>query len=89
MGFAWDVTGKGTTVIRGGSSVMYTTLFARAFMDNGPPNNSLGNIAEDPSGACNKAVPVGQTCSSVGGQTFGGTINLAQATFLPPVPRLE
>ncbi len=84
VGFAWDVTGKGTTVVRGGSSVMYTTIFARAFMDNGPPNNSLGNNAEDPSGACNTFVPVGQTCASVGGKTFGGTINLAQATFTPP-----
>jgi hypothetical protein len=83
VGFAWDVTGKGTTVVRGGSSVMYTTIFARAFMDNGPPNNSLGNNAEDPSGACNTTVPVGQTCASVGGKTFGGTINLAQATFTP------
>jgi hypothetical protein len=84
VGFAWDVTGKGTTVVRGGSSVMYTTIFARAFMDNGPPNNSLGNNAEDPSGACNVTVPVGSTCAAAGGHTFGGTINLAQATFLAP-----
>ena len=83
VGFAWDVTGKGTTVLRGGSSVMYTTFFARAFMDNGPQNNSAGNIAVDPSAACNKTVPVGQTCASVGGQTFGGTIDLGQPTFLP------
>ena len=84
VGFAWDVTGKGTTVVRGGSSVMYTTIFARAFMDNGPPNNSLGNNAEDPSGACSVTVPVGSTCAAAGGHTFGGTINLAQSTFLAP-----
>ncbi len=90
VGFAYDVTGKGTTVVRGGSSVMYTTIFARAFMDNGPPNNSLGNNAEDPSGACNVTVPVGGTCTTTPdgmggfGHTFGGTINLAQATFQAP-----
>src|SRR3984893_5340613 len=84
VGFAWDVTGKGTTVVRGGSSVMYTTIFARAFMDNGPPNNSLGNNAEDPSGACSVTVAVGSTCAASGGHTFGGTINLAQSTFLAP-----
>ncbi len=86
VGFAWDVTGKGTTVLRGGSSVTYTTLFARAFMDNGPQNGSAGNIAVDPSGACNTfvpAVPAGQTCASVGGKTFGGTIDLGQPTFTP------
>jgi hypothetical protein len=89
VGFAWDVTGKGTTVVRGGTSVMYTTLFARAFMDNGPPNNSLGNIAEDPSGACSVTVAVGSTCAASGGHTFGGSINLAQATFLPPGPNCD
>ena len=83
MGFAWDVTGKGTTVVRGGTSIMYTTFFARAFMDNGPQNGSAGNIAVDPSGACNMAVPVGQTCASAGGQTFGGTIDLGQPMFAP------
>jgi Carboxypeptidase regulatory-like domain/TonB dependent receptor len=86
VGFAWDVTGKGTTVLRGGTSVMYTTLFARAFMDNGPQNGSAGNIAVDPSGACNTfvpTVPAGQTCASVGGKTFGGTIDLGQPTFTP------
>src|SRR3984893_13274920 len=88
VGFAWDVTGKGTTVLRGGSSVTYTTLFARAFMDNGPQNGSAGNIAVDPSGACNTFVPIGKTCTDpppvgVGGQTFGGTIDLGQPTFTP------
>ncbi|HWZ55149.1 MAG TPA: carboxypeptidase regulatory-like domain-containing protein [Verrucomicrobiae bacterium] len=91
VGFAWDVTGKGTTVVRGGSSVMYTTIFARAFMDNGPPNNSLGNNAEDPSAAelvRSDAAP-GFTACVVGGvaqfcHAGTGTINLAQATFLPP-----
>ncbi|PYU23078.1 MAG: hypothetical protein DMG32_16880, partial [Acidobacteria bacterium] len=26
LGFAWDVTGKGTTVVRGGASVIYSTI---------------------------------------------------------------
>jgi hypothetical protein len=64
---------------------MYTTFFARAFMDNGPQNGSAGNIAVDPTGACNVSVPVGQTCAQQpGGATLGGTIDLGQPQFKPP-----
>jgi Carboxypeptidase regulatory-like domain len=84
VGFAWDVTGKGTTVVRGGASVIYESIFARPFMDNAPPNNSGGNIAEDPSGACSVSLTPGQTCASAGGHTFGGTIDLGQPTYTPP-----
>ena len=51
VGFAWDVTGNGTTVVRGASSIIYATIYARPFMDNGPPNGSAGNIAQDATAA--------------------------------------
>ena len=85
VGFAWDVTGTGTTVVRAASSVIYATIYARPFMDNGPPNGSAGNIAQDPSGACNVTVIPGQTCAQSGGQTFGGTINLGQPNYIGSV----
>jgi len=87
VGFAWDVTGKGTTVVRGGTSVIYSTIFARAFMDNGPPNGSLGNIAEDPSSALlisPFALPGFTPCAQGFCHQGTGTIDLAQATFSPP-----
>ena len=54
-------------------------------MDNGPPNGSAGNIAQDPSGACNVTITPGQTCAQAGGQTFGGTINLGQPNYIGSV----
>jgi hypothetical protein len=89
LGFAWDATGKGTTVVRGGASVMYSTIVARPFMDNGPPNGSLGNLAEDPTAAelvsatpltgfspCVAPYPTSQFCHAP-----TGTINLGQPTI--------
>jgi hypothetical protein len=85
VGFAWDVRGNGTTVVRAASSVIYATIYARPFMDNGPPNGSAGNIAQDPTGACNVTVTPGQTCAQSGGQTFGGTIDLGQPNYIGSV----
>ena len=79
VGFAWDATGKGTTVVRGGASVIYSSYFARIFMDNGAQNGGNGNVAQNPTGACRTTVPVGGSCPS--GGTFGGKINLGQPTF--------
>jgi Carboxypeptidase regulatory-like domain/TonB dependent receptor len=80
-GFAWDVTGKGTTVVRSGASIMYSSFYAREFMDNGPQNGAAGNVSADPTAACRTTVPVGGSCPA--GGTFGGTINLGAPQFGP------
>jgi hypothetical protein len=78
MGFAWDITGKGTTVIRAGASVMYSTLPAGTFTTQLGLQDSTGtSIAANPAGACQTAVPVGTPCP----KTFGGTNQLANASY--------
>jgi hypothetical protein len=81
VGFAYDVTGKGTTVIRGGASIIYSSYFAQQFMD-GPQNSANGgqnNVAADLTAACRQPVPTGGSCPA--GQTFGGTIDFGQLTI--------
>jgi hypothetical protein len=80
LGFAYDVTGKGTTVVRGGASIIYSSYFAQQFTD-GPQNGAnggLASVAQDPTAAC-RVAPVNGSCP--GGQTFGGTINTGQPIF--------
>ena len=75
-GFAYDLSGKGTTVIRGGGSVIYS-MFNPAQFSNSPNNFVGGNVAATPTGACTVAAPPGTQCPS----TFGGSIDLGTATL--------
>ena len=78
LGFAWDMTGKGTTVVRGGFNIIYSAFtIATLLQEVNFQNSTAVTIAAVPTGACNVAVPVGETCAQAGGQTFGGTITLA------------
>ncbi len=79
-GFAWDVSGKGTTVLRGGGSLIYSTLIAAEFMQQqGLQNTTSNNVAAVPTGACTTVVAPGVPCP----QTFGGNIQLGNASFKP------
>ena len=80
LGFAWDVTGKGTTVVRAGASIIYSSFDAAQFIAQVGPNNFAGgNLAGVPTGACQTAPPVGSPCPANG--TFGGTINLGSVKY--------
>ncbi len=57
FGFAWDISGNGRTVLRGGAGIMYETLNWESFL---ALNNSLG-LATVPTGA-----PISGTTTSGG-----------------------
>jgi len=51
-GFAWDVTGKGNTVVRGAFSIMYSTFSAVQWMNQNDFQNSASvSLAANPTGA--------------------------------------
>jgi carboxypeptidase family protein len=52
LGFAYDVTGHGTTVVRGGFSVMYSSYSAVMWMNQNQFQNTSGvTLAANPTGA--------------------------------------
>ncbi len=67
LGFAWDMTGSGNTVLRGGASLMYETLNWESFLAF---NNALG-LATIPTGAIIDAA--GHTA---GGSIAVGSVNI-------------
>lgn len=75
MGFAWDVTGKGNTVLRGGGGLIYETVNWESFLAF---NNSFGL----------SNVPTGAVISGTGTanqKTAGGTITAGNLAISPAV----
>src|SRR5579872_1173495 len=82
LGFAYDVSGKGTTVVRGGFSIIYSQIIPITFLNqngfHGPGMTSV-SVAAVPTAA---QIQTGGCASTVAGcPTGSGTINLQSAAF--------
>jgi hypothetical protein len=73
LGFAWDITGNGRTVIRGGGGIIYETVNWESFL---ALNNSLG-ISTIPTGA----LGVGPGGTAGTGTIAVGTVNFSSANL--------
>jgi hypothetical protein len=85
VGFAWDVTGKGTTVVRGGASVIYSSFVLLTFTGEfALQNDGSTSIAAVPTAATLQTAGcqgLANACAPVA--TTPGTISL-QAVNLSP-----
>jgi Carboxypeptidase regulatory-like domain/TonB dependent receptor len=97
FGFAWDVTGKGNTVVRGGASLVYETInweallaFNNAFGLNNVPTGAIIDAAGDTAGgtitAGNLAIPPGMPQWDSGIPIYGANVSTAALNCAPPNP---
>jgi Carboxypeptidase regulatory-like domain/TonB dependent receptor len=98
FGFAWDVNGKGTTVLRGGGGLVYETInweallaFNNAFGLNNVPTGAIidasGNTAGGTITAGNLAIPPGMPQWDSGTPIYGANVSTATLNcFNTPCP---
>jgi hypothetical protein len=98
LGFAWDVTGKGNTVVRGGFGLVYETInweamlaFNNAFGLNNVPTGAIidgaGNSAGGTITAGNLAIPPGMPQWDSATPIYGANVSTAQLNcFNNPCP---
>src|SRR6266566_4363191 len=81
LGFAYDVSGKGTTVVRGGASLIHSSWVLTTFMGEfGLQNDGSTSLAAVPTGAIITCNPIaGLTGISPCPGTSGGTDTLQSA----------
>jgi len=87
LGMAWDVTGNGKTIIRGGANVLYVTPGWWIFLSQQNTNNPATGLGTNPSGftLCRGAInTTGAGCAA--GVATDPTIGTIQASGLPLPP---
>jgi hypothetical protein len=87
IGLAWDLTGRGTTVVRGGASIIYSSFVQQDFQGAfGLQNDHVTALGSNPTGAtisCGGAGLGESPCPATGGGTIGvGVVNFADPSKL-------
>ena len=84
LGFAWDITGKGTTVVRGGAGIVHEAWPSATFTGNSGFQNASTSIAVIPTAAvitC-AGIPGENTCPATGGGTNNNGSTIIAANLL-------
>jgi hypothetical protein len=93
LGVAWDVTGKGTTVVRAGGSIMYTLLPMSTFLsEQGTQDGIALGLGTIPTGAtlfygpnCTTGCPGIGTITSAGVKIPGSQLTWTSTTQATPI----